>query len=214
MEREEKKYYDEENARQEDIQSSEDDNQEINDMKYFLELLKCLRTALQSGSNVPFTNKRIVDAERCLQIIDDLENNLPDAVQYGLKMYSEQDRIMGNAESAAMNRVSSAEYRAQNVLEKAKHEAEQAVADATSEAKAIIDDAQERADHMVSDDEILRRARDEAAKINNEARVIASETRLKANHDAYSLLVNVESDLNKALKEIHQRVKELGDDEE
>lgn len=113
-----------------------------------------------------------------------------------------------------MNRVTSAEMRANAALEKAKREAEEIIADAENEARAILADAQERADHMVDENEIVRRASEEARIIRNDARVEASELRLKANHDAYQLLASVEDELVEACKSVRRRRAELGDEEE
>ncbi len=212
MDRDQEKFYEDEDQEVVAEAQPTGGGEDIDDMKYFLELLKHIRAAIRSGTNVPLTNKKIIDAEKCLMIIDDMERNLPDAVQYGMQMYSERDRILGNAETAAMNRVSSAEMRANAALEKAKSEAEQIVADAENEAHAILADAQDRADHMVDENEIVRQAREEARIIKNDARVEASELRLKANHDAYQLLASVEDELTEACKSIRRRRSELGDD--
>ena len=184
MDHDQEKFYEDEDQEVRAEAQQPGVGEDIDDMKYFLELLKHIRAAIRSGANVPLTNKKIIDAEKCLMIIDDMERNLPDAVQYGMQMFSERDRILGNAETAAMNRVSSAEMRANAALEKAKNEAEQIVADAENEAHAILADAQDRADRMVDENEIVRQAREEARIIKNDARVEASELRLKANHDA------------------------------
>ena len=207
MDRDQEKFYEDEDQEVRAEAQQPDMMDGMNDMRYFLELLKHIRAAIQSGSNVPLTNKKIIDARECLMIIDDMERNLPDAVQYGMQMFSERERLLGNAETAAMNRVTSA-------LEKAKNEAEQIVADAESEANAILADAQERADHMVDENEIVRQAREEARIIKNDARVEASELRLKANHDAYQLLTSVEDELSEACKAIRRRRAELGDEAE
>lgn len=213
MDRDQEKFYeDEEFETQEELQTEE--GQEIDDMSYFIELLKHLRTAIERGSKVPLTNKVIVDADKCLMIVDDLENNLPDAVQYGMQMYSERNRIMGDAEETAISRVTSAEMRANAVLENARKEAEQLVVDAEAEANAILEDAQERADHMIDESEIVRQAREEARIIKNDARVEASELRLKASHDAYQLLSGVEDELAEAVKSVRRRRAELGDEAE
>ena len=213
MDHDQEKFYDDEDQ---EVRADAQANapEDIDDMKYFLELLKHIRAAIRSGANVPLTSKKIIDADKCLMIIDDMERNLPDAVQYGMQMYSERDRILGNAETAAMNRVSSAEMRANAALEKARSDAEQIVADAENEAHAILADAQERADHMVDENEIVRQAREEARIIKNDARVEASELRLKANHDAYQLLASVEDELTEACKSIRRRRAELGDEAE
>ena len=214
MDHDQEKFYEDEDLEVRADAQQPDMMEDIDDMKYFLELLKHIRAAIRSGANVPLTNKKIIDAEKCLMIIDDMERNLPDAVQYGMQMFSERDRILGNAETAAMNRVSSAEMCANAALEKAKMEAEQIVADAENEAHAILADAQERADHMVDENEIVHLAREEARIIKNDARVEASELRLKANHDAYQLLASVEDELAEACKSVRRRRAELGDEAE
>ena len=90
-----------------------------------------------------------------------------------------------------------------------RHDAERIIADANDEANAILADAQERADFMVSEDEILRRAREEARAIKNDARIEASEERLRANHDMLQLLIGVENSVAGALDEVSRRRKEL-----
>lgn len=213
MDRDQEKFYEDEEleSREEEF---EEDGQDIDDMSYFIELLKHLRTVIERGSKVPLTNRVIVDADKCLMIVDDLERNLPDAVQYGMQMYSERNRIMGDAEETAISRVTSAEMRANAVLENARKEAEQMVVDAEAEANAILEDAQERADHMIDESEIVRQAREEARIIKNDARVEASELRLKASHDAYQLLAGVEDELAEACKSVRRRRTELGDEAE
>lgn len=125
-------------------------------MTYFIELMKHLRTLIERGSKVPLSSKVIIDANKCLMILDEMDNNLPDAIQYGIKMYSEQKRILGSAENEAISRVTSAEMKANKALENARRDAERIVMDAEDEAKAILDDANERAEHMVNEDEIVR----------------------------------------------------------
>ena len=213
MDRDQEKFYEDEELDTRETPHAQP-NDEVNDMRYFLELLKHIRAAINAGTNVPLTGKKIIDAEKCLMIIDDMEKNLPDAVQYGLQMYSEQERIMNEAETKAMNRISSAEMRVNAALERAREDAEQRVLDAENEARAILEDAQERADHMIDESEIMRQAREEARIIKNDARVEASELRLKAQHDAYQLLAGVEDQLTEACKNIRRRRTDLGDENE
>ena len=213
MDRDQEKFYEDEGLDTREAAQPQH-NDEVNDMRYFLELLKHIRAAINAGTSVPLTGKKIIDAEKCLMIIDDMEKNLPDAVQYGLQMYSEQERIMKEAETKAMSRISSAEMRVNAALDRAREDAEQRVLDAENEARAILEDAQERADHMIDESEIMRQAREEARIIKNDARVEASELRLKAQHDAYQLLAGVEDQLTEACKSIRRRRAELGDEQE
>lgn len=213
MERDQERFYEDELDPREEMET-EQETDEVDDLKFFLELLKLIRLAISAGANVPLTNKKIIDADKCLRIIDDMEKNLPDAVQYGMKMYNERSRIMSNAETTAMNRVTSAEMRANAALEKAKEEVAQRLADAENRAHDIIADAQERADHMLDESEIVRRAREEARIIKNDARVEANELRIKAGQDAYKVLSAVEGELSQSLNTIRRRRAELGAESE
>lgn len=190
---------------QEDVQMPS--AEKVDDMYYFMVLLKAIREALMEG--VGTARWKLVDVRKCMDILDDLDRNLPDAIQYGLQMYSDRERIMGNSETEALERITTAERRSTAMVENAKKEAERIIADAEEEAEALRADAQERADQMVSDSEIMARAREEAHILRNDAKVEASELRLKANHDVLQLLIGVEDDLSEAFNNISRRRKEI-----
>ena len=67
---------------------------------------------------------------------------------------------------------------------------------------------------MVDESEILNRAREEARSIKNDARVEASEAKLKASHEAYQMLSAIEDELTGALNTIRRRRSELDDEAE
>jgi len=190
------------------------DDDEVNDIKFFSELLVLMRKAIENGGNVPFSSKKIVDADRCLMILDDMEHNLPDAIQYGMQMYNERGRLLNTARQSAQECVASAEMRARNTLDEARREAEQRIIEAENEADAILSDAQERADHKVEESEVLRVAQEEARAIRNDAHVEANELRLKASHAAYQMLSSVEQELSEMLKVVRRHRMELGDGRE
>ncbi|MGI6239282.1 MAG: hypothetical protein ACOYI5_06625 [Christensenellales bacterium] len=213
MDRDQEKFYEgeHEDQGQETVSRSMND-EPVDDMRFFIELLKAIRETISAGKNVPLTGKKMVDAEKCLMILEDMDRNLPDAIQYGIQMYSERERIMGNAETAAMNRVTSAEMRANATLEKSRDEADRLIADAEDEAGAILAEAKERADRMVEESEIVRQAREEARIIKNDARVEASELKLKSAHEALQVLTGVEDELSAAFNNIRRRRKELDEE--
>lgn len=215
MDHDQEKFY-EETEEQQILEEAQpmDDHEDVNDMVFFIELLKHLRILIDRGSRVPLTGKAIIDVESALRILDEMDSNLPDAIQYGMQMYSERSRIMEEAENTAISRVSSAEMKASKALENARREADQILMDAEDEAKAILEDAQERADHMISESEIVRQARDEARSIKNDARVEAGEMRLKASHDVYRMMSEVEGRLDETLKEMRRLRAEMTSDVE
>lgn len=216
MDRDRERFYDSE-AQGEDqpgsaAQEQPPREQEMDDRQFFFETLDHLRSALQAGWSVPLTGKRVVDVDMCLMMVEDLERNLPDAIQMSMQIVAEQERIRNESESAAMNCVSKAEMRANAALEKAKNSAEQIMANAENEARLIVQDAEDRADHMVEESEIVRQAREEARDIINEARVNAQELRLKASHDAEMMMADAEDKLSDALKAMRRKRSEYADD--
>jgi vacuolar-type H+-ATPase subunit H len=210
MDRDQEKFYEGEHEDQVQGASVKPSGEEpVDDMRFFIELLKALRDTITSGKNVPLTGRKMIDAEKCLMILDDMDNNLPVAIQYGYQMYSERERIMGNAETTAMNRVTSAEMRANATLEKARDEADRLIADAEDEARAIVQEAQDRVERMVEESEIVRQAREEARSIKNDAKVEVTELKLKVTHDVLQELTAVEDEMSAALNSIRRRRKEL-----
>ena len=219
MDRDQQFYTDEEvESRDTGVSAEEQDPMEaqegeIDDNGYFMELLGHLRNLIEMSKRIPMTGRSLVDSDSCLRIIDDLEKNLPQTIQFCQQMYKEKDRILSEASDTAKRLVVSSEMRINQAKQKAREEAAQTVSDAETEADAIIADAQERADRMVAESEVVRRADDEARSIRNEARVAAEEMRLKANHDAYKLLESAENQLAEASERLRTMRKQLGEDE-
>ncbi len=210
MDRDQEKFYEGEHEDQVRGASATSANEEpVDDMRFFIELLKALRDTITAGKSIPLTKSKMIDAEKCLMILEDMDNNLPEAIQYGIQMYSERERIMGNAETTAMNRVTSAEMRANATLEKARDEADRLIADAEDEARAIVQEAQDRAERMVEESEIVRQAREEARGIKNDAKVEVTELKLKVTHEVLQELTAVEDEMSAALNSIRRRRKEL-----
>ena len=79
MERDQERFYEDELEPREDT-VAEQETDEVDDLKFFLELLKLIRMAINAGANVPLTNKKIIDADKCLRIIDDMEKNKEEAM--------------------------------------------------------------------------------------------------------------------------------------
>jgi len=207
MDRQQDKHYEEEQI---ETQGMGYDNAEpVDDMRFFIGLIKLMRDTVMNGKGLG--RWKVIDSEQFTSMLDELDENLPVAIQYGLQMYSERDRILGNSETEARDRITTAEMRAKATKEAAQREADRILADAQDEANAILEDAQERADFMVSEEEILRRAREEARAIKNDAAIDAREMLLKANHDALQIIGGVEEELTLALENVSRRRKELTD---
>ena len=115
MDRDQRKDLDNEQMPQEDDIDIRPDDGPVDDMRYYLSLLKAIRQTINGGKG--FRRYKFVDVEQCNDILDDLDKNLPVAIQYGRRMYDERERILGVAEDEARDRITTAEMRARKTLD-------------------------------------------------------------------------------------------------
>jgi len=187
--------------------------QEDDDHTYLMKLLDYLQDAVEYGSVVPLTGKRLVDAEMCLDIIKDIRGNLPLAIQYAEQVMRDRERILTNAERTAGNRVQSADARANAALDDADKRAQEIIAESESRADKIIKDAEIRARAMIEQHAIKVAAQNEAREIVNEARAEANERTLDAAAYAEGLMVSVEKELARAQDMIRAKRQQLDQDQ-
>jgi cell division septum initiation protein DivIVA len=76
--------------------------------------------------------------------------------------------------------------------------------EAEKEANRILEEARDRADAMASDQEIVRRANEQAASIMDDARQQEREIRLGAEDYADEMLANLEVNLGKLLTAVQR----------
>lgn len=128
----------------------------------------------------------IVNRPRLLECVHTLENSLPSVVQAAsdyahniqrIQQDAEQQRnatimdarqratqMLSEAQQQASDATSKAERAARDTLAKAQSDANATIEAARSEANRILEDAQRRAQVLVSQEEIVRRARVEASE--------------------------------------------------
>ena len=76
------------------------------------ELLDMLEETLEEGTAVPFAAaKRVVDVDRCRDIVDEVRNNLPDELRDSKKIVADREQILKNAQTDADNIIKQAEVR-------------------------------------------------------------------------------------------------------
>jgi cell division septum initiation protein DivIVA len=126
-------------------------------------LLGRLEAVLLESRKVPGTKMKLVDTERCFQLIDQMVLAIPEEIKKAQRIQQEHDRILAQAKEES-----------ERIKEMARDEAAQ-LADDT----AIMDIAQKRASA------IEERARREGDRMRNEADAYAMDTlqRLKEELD-------------------------------
>ncbi len=216
MDREQDKFFDEERKPHPQAEMRPDHGAEStapyendNDHKYLMTLLDYMQDAIESGSSVPLTSKRLIDANMCLDILKDIRGNLPLAIQYAEQVLHDRERILSTAERTAASKIQSADVRANAALDDAADRSQEILEQAESRADKIIKDAEIRARAMIDQNTITAAAQNEAREIVNEARAEATERRLEASDYAENLMINVEKELQRAADMIRQRRQQL-----
>ena len=71
-------------------------------------LLEDLESIVVNASKMPFTNKKVVDEEELLSIVDELKGAMPDEVEQARKVLAERDKIIADAQRHADSMVAQA----------------------------------------------------------------------------------------------------------
>lgn len=120
-----------------------------------LNLLDILEDELESGVNVPFAGKALVDREKCLDIIRDIRLNLPDEIKQGELLKQERQRILIEAQKEAEAIIRDAEQRIEalidnnEVTQRAYQQAREIMENCQNSAKEIRLGANEYADRIL-----------------------------------------------------------------
>lgn len=120
-------------------------------------LLEYLDEELSHGAPVPLTGRRMVDAEKCLDIISELRINLPDDVRDAEVIVREKDRILQDARIEAEDIIAEAEKRFEqmlgdhNIVREANARAQEMISDAKKESKDMRTAALMYAEDMFTD---------------------------------------------------------------
>ena len=98
-------------------------------------LLEDLESIVVNASKMPFTNKKVVDEEELLSIVDELKGAMPDEVEQARKVLAERDKIIADAQRHADSMVA---------------QAKDYIAKLTEESE-IVRQSQEHANHSSED---------------------------------------------------------------
>lgn len=132
-----------------------------------LYLVDRLEAAINKGTAVPFSNKRMVDEDECLDIIDQLRIAVPEEIKQSRRITQEKDRILAQAKEEAdritqMARdestrmadmsevVKTAQARSQAIVAQAEVDAKGTRAGADDYANQVLTELQQRLDELTA----------------------------------------------------------------
>lgn len=146
-------------------------------------LLGRLEAILLESRRVPGTKMRLVDADRCFQLIDQMVLAIPEEIKKAQKVEQEHDRIIAQAHEEA-----------ERIREMAREDAAQLADDTT-----IMTIAQNRAEA------VEERARREAERLRAEADAYALETLLRLREEMEHIITVVGNGIAKLERETAER---------
>lgn len=154
----------------------------------FEQVLINIDETLDNASAVPFSSKKMVDAELLHQYVDEIRLNIPGEIKRAREMTRERQAIMDKAQNEA-----------DELMEKAKEA-----------AKKIIDDAKAEADRLVSEQEIVGRANEYAEaqvqRANEDAADIINQAREKEKAIRAAMVSNINDTLSQAVEVLQKNL--------
>ncbi len=135
-----------------------------------IELFQYLEEELRNASSLPLTGKRLVDADKCVDIIADLQSLLPEEVKKAEEIVASEARILDAAHQRAdqMHEQAEQAFRERvndhDVTRQARQEAQYILQEARKEAREI------RLDAMQYCDDLLAEMEKNAAQLQSEIR--------------------------------------------
>ena len=181
------------------------------DHTYLMKLLDYLQAALEEGSVVPLTGKRLVDTGMCLDILKDIRGNLPLAIQYAEQVMRDRNHMLMDADRVADGKIATAENHASATVQAADQRAKEIIDEAENRADNIVKTAETHARGLVDQHNIKIIAQNEARDIVNDARAEANDRRQAAAAYCEDMHHNTEKALQRALEVVKGHRQQLSD---
>jgi|GEM_PF-3104479 len=199
---------------------------------------KCVKAIRQLKQEVANAKKTLINGENCIvnrafmqELLDDLENNLPEAVKSAAEIVSQQESMLQKindectqkkaeveAQAQAMsdeatNRANAmmtqANQEANALMEKANQEANALMEKANQEANACVEAAKAEAARMVEDGEKKARQLVEEETIMRRARAESEELREQVQQETTQLRKNTLDFVDQQLMEADRSISEM-----
>jgi prophage DNA circulation protein len=155
-----------------------------------LYLVDRLEAAINKGTAVPFSNKRMIDEDECLDIIDQLRIAVPEEIKQSRRVTQEKDRILAQAKEEAdrivqmakeeslrladmSEVVKAAQARAQAIMAQAEADSKSTRAGADEYAQQVLTDLQQRLDELTARVATLQGTVHNGLRILNDKRAAA-----------------------------------------
>ncbi len=121
-----------------------------------LHLVDRLEEIFNTGRNIPFTHRLLIDEDRVLDLIDQMRVSIPEEVKKAQQVIAQRDRLLAQAQEEAQRTVALAKEKGDQLVERdtivmaAQNRADQILQTAKADADAIRTDADDYALDVLS----------------------------------------------------------------
>lgn len=120
-----------------------------------IQLIEELEEEFSQGKNFLWSKKSLVNLERCAELIEDLKQNLPTALQEASYILTQKEKIISQANEIAEKTVKEAEFRAEQLvseselIKKSEDEADEIISNANKRCNQLYNITKENIDKML-----------------------------------------------------------------
>ena len=104
------------------------------------EMLTMLQEELEASKKAAFSSKRLVDADKCLDLVDEIVDMLPVELERAANIIKERKQILSDAEAEAQQYLEEARKHADELVQET-----EIVRNANAQAEAMISSAKQNA---------------------------------------------------------------------
>lgn len=120
------------------------------------ELLETIERIIEESKNLPFSSKKVIEADELFEVVDAIKNKMPDEMKQARWIKEERTRILQEANKEAEDILKEAERRIvemvddHEITKKAEEQAEKIIDDATLQSRQISEGIKEYADSVLA----------------------------------------------------------------
>ncbi len=156
-------------------------------------ILNDIDQIVEESKSVPFSSKRMIDADEICQLVEDIRLNMPEEINQAKKIAQERRDILNEAQSSAEDIIAKARERADLMIEE-----HQITKEARENALGIIQQAKDEADALLS------KARTDARNMTDKAEAWSNDIRRNASNYVENIIRDTDETLTKSVNDVRK----------
>ena len=156
-------------------------------------ILNDIDQIVEEAKSVPFSTKRMIDAEEISQLVEEIRLNMPVEITQAKKIAQERRDILNEAEANAEEIIAKARQRADLMVEE-----HQITKEARENALGIIQQAKEEAGAL------LNKARTDARNMTDKAEAWSNDIRRNASSYVENIIRDTDETLTKSVNDVRK----------